>query len=134
MYRLSLIIPCRGPATFVPRRPRTLGHRSFWRTFVYERSKQTAELESFRDLWHGGFFVADPTEKLAPFGLESMVGSYHVIYLACIRPWLTPRTHVLEIGPGRGALDTAVPWGKPGHLCRRALSRTERFLLLRWTQ
>jgi SAM-dependent methyltransferase len=68
-----------------------------------ERSKLEAELESFRDLWHGGFFLADPAEKLAPFWLESMVGGYHLIYLACIRPWLTPRTHVLEIGCGHGA-------------------------------
>jgi SAM-dependent methyltransferase len=65
--------------------------------------RKEAELESFRDLWHGGFFVADPAEKLAPFWLESMVGGYHVIYLACIRPWLTPQTHALEIGCGRGA-------------------------------
>jgi hypothetical protein len=29
--------------------------------------RKEAELESFCDLWHGGFFVADPAEKLAPF-------------------------------------------------------------------
>jgi SAM-dependent methyltransferase len=68
-----------------------------------EFSKLEAELESFRDLWHGGFFAANPAEKLAPLWLESMVGGYHVIYLACIRPWLTGRTNVLEIGCGRGA-------------------------------
>ena len=62
-----------------------------------------AELESFRGLWRGGFFVADPAQKLAPYWLESMVGHYHVIYLACIRPWIAPGMHVLEIGCGRGA-------------------------------
>ena len=68
-----------------------------------EQDRLNAELESFRGLWPGGFFVADPAETLAPYWLEAMVGLYHVIYLACIRPWLTPSTHALEIGCGRGA-------------------------------
>lgn len=68
-----------------------------------ESGRLQAELESFRDLWRGGFFVADPSQTLAPFWLESMMGHFHVIYLACIRPWITSRTHVLEIGCGRGA-------------------------------
>lgn len=68
-----------------------------------DQERLRAELESFRDLWPGGFFVADPAQTLAPFWLESMVGHYHVIYLACIRPWITSSTHVLEIGCGRGA-------------------------------
>jgi SAM-dependent methyltransferase len=68
-----------------------------------ERSKLEQEIDSFRDLWSGGYFSADPSEQFAPFWFESMVGSYHVIYLACIKPWITPRSHVLEIGCGRGA-------------------------------
>jgi SAM-dependent methyltransferase len=62
-----------------------------------------AELESFRDIWHGGYFVADPEQTLAPYLMYSMMGHHHVIYLACVKPWITPRTHVLEIGCGRGA-------------------------------
>jgi hypothetical protein len=68
-----------------------------------DRTRLQAELESFRDLWHGGYFVADPGQTLAPYLLQSMMGHFHVIYLACVRPWITPRTHVLEIGCGRGA-------------------------------
>ena len=68
-----------------------------------DQGKLLAELDSFRDLWQGGFFVADPAQVLAPYWFECMMGHYHVIYLACIRPWITPRTHVLELGCGRGA-------------------------------
>lgn len=62
-----------------------------------------AEIDSFQEIWRGGFFVADPLDPLAPRWLESMTGHYHVIYLACIRQWVGPDSNVLEIGCGRGA-------------------------------
>jgi SAM-dependent methyltransferase len=68
-----------------------------------DEDRLQAELQSFRGLWRGGFFTADPSQRLAPFRLDSMMGHFHVIYLACVKPWITPQTHVLEIGCGRGA-------------------------------
>jgi SAM-dependent methyltransferase len=68
-----------------------------------DEARLQAELESFRDLWLGGFFTADPAQTLAPHRLEGLMGHFHVIYLACIKPWITPRTRALEIGCGRGA-------------------------------
>jgi hypothetical protein len=67
--------------------------------------RRRAELESFRDLWHGGFFVANPAGKLAPFWLESMVGGYHVNYLTCIRPSAAcgPRRSVLASKSASGS-------------------------------
>jgi SAM-dependent methyltransferase len=88
---------------------------------VSDPDKLQAELASFRGLWRGGFFVADPAQTLAPYWLESMVGHYHVIYLACIRPWITPRTHALEIGCGRGAW-TRLMLGAKEVTCVDALS------------
>ena len=68
-----------------------------------DQVKLQTELRSFRGLWSGGFFKADPYDPLAPYWLETMAGHFHVIYLACIKPWIGPDTCVLEIGPGRGA-------------------------------
>ncbi len=63
-----------------------------------------AELDSFRDLWQGGFFAGDPLDPLySPHGVFGYMGIYHVIYLSCIRPYVGPDTVVAEIGPGRGA-------------------------------
>jgi len=63
-----------------------------------------AELESFRDLWHGGFYAGDPRDPtFGLWGITSFLGISHVLYLACLKPNITPSTVVLEIGCGRGA-------------------------------
>lgn len=62
------------------------------------------ELEAFRDLWRGGFYVADPLDPMSsPHTIFGYVGVYHAIYAACIRPYVGPQTAALEIGAGRGA-------------------------------
>lgn len=67
-------------------------------------SELQAELHSFQDLWHGGFFACDPANPLGgPWGITSFLGTSHAIYLACIVPHITPSTTVLELGCGRGA-------------------------------
>lgn len=69
-----------------------------------ETEKLTKELNSFKDLWPGGFYKGDPLSPMSsPIGLFGYMGIYHVIYLTCIRPYLTENSVVLEIGPGRGA-------------------------------
>jgi hypothetical protein len=68
-------------------------------------SKLSDELRSFSQLWKGGYFEGDPLDPLATstyaeFGFISVL---HATYLKCIKPYITPRTVALEIGPGRGA-------------------------------
>jgi hypothetical protein len=67
-------------------------------------SELQAELSSFKNIWQGGFFTCDPADPIRGlWGLTSFIGVSHAIYLACVRPNLTPSTNVLEIGCGRGA-------------------------------
>lgn len=62
------------------------------------------ELQSFRKLWKGGFFVADPLDPMSsPHDIFGYVGIYHAIWAACIKPYVTAATTALELGPGRGA-------------------------------
>jgi SAM-dependent methyltransferase len=63
-----------------------------------------AELESFQGIWLGGFCQGDPRDPVfGLWGITSFLGVSHSIYLACIKPYVTPETTVLEIGCGRGA-------------------------------
>jgi hypothetical protein len=55
--------------------------------------------------WKGGYYEGDPED---PFGRSSyaqmgFLSVLHAIYQVCIRPNVGPDSHVLEIGPGRGA-------------------------------
>jgi phospholipid N-methyltransferase len=55
--------------------------------------------------WEGGYYEGDPSD---PFGRSSyaqmgFVSVLHAIHQVCIRPNVTAGSHVLEIGPGRGA-------------------------------
>src|SRR5262245_21085450 len=59
----------------------------------------------WKGFWKGGYYEGDP---LDPFGASSyaqmgFVSMLHAIYQVCIRPRVGAATHVLEIGPGRGA-------------------------------
>lgn len=63
-----------------------------------------AELESFQDIWPGGFFEGDPRDPVfGLWGIVSFLGVSHAVYLGCVKPYVTPETTVLEIGCGRGA-------------------------------
>jgi hypothetical protein len=75
-----------------------------WIFQMKNSSELRAELRSFKDLWHGGFFGCDPADPAgALWGITSFLGVSHAIYLACIIPHVKPSTTVLEIGCGRGA-------------------------------
>jgi hypothetical protein len=73
-------------------------------------TKLTDELNSFQELWEGGFFVGDPLDPLGrsaydPIGFISVL---HATYLRCIKPYLNRDSISLELGPGRGAWTKAL--------------------------
>jgi len=63
------------------------------------------ELESFQTLWEGGYFLGEPLDPMgySDYRLLGYLSVLYATYLACIRPYVTKRSVVLEIGPGRGA-------------------------------
>lgn len=73
--------------------------------------KLTAEIQSFQDLWQGGYYEGDPLDPRSGsnYPLEfSFMSVLHVTYLACIKPYVNSNTRALEIGPGRGAWTKAM--------------------------
>jgi hypothetical protein len=72
-------------------------------------ARLSAELESFRTHWKGGFFAGDPLDPMfSPHAVFGYIGVYHAIYLACIKPYITAETAAIELGPGRGAWTRAL--------------------------
>lgn len=67
--------------------------------------KLKKEIESFTNLWSGGYFEGDPLAPLgkSSFNLFGYMSVLHATYLLCIKPYVTKDSVVLEIGPGRGA-------------------------------
>ena len=68
------------------------------------------EINSFNNVWKGGYFegeVLDPVShsSYGPLGYLSVL---YVLYLVSIKPYVTKKTTVLEIGPGRGAFTKAI--------------------------
>jgi hypothetical protein len=63
------------------------------------------ELTSFHELWPGGYYEGDPLDPAGAsnYGRLGYLSILHAVYLVCIRPYITPETIALEIGPGRGA-------------------------------
>jgi hypothetical protein len=63
------------------------------------------ELQSVQNKWHGGYWEGQPLHPLAtsPYNQVGFVSILHATYLHCIKPYITPETVSLEIGPGRGA-------------------------------
>jgi phospholipid N-methyltransferase len=63
------------------------------------------ELQSFQGIWKGGYAEGNPLDPMgaSSYGTLGYMSVLHAIYLACIRPYINPKTVVLEIGPGRGA-------------------------------
>ena len=63
------------------------------------------ELTSFHEVWPGGYYEGDPLDPAGEsnYGRLGYLSILHAVYLVCIRPYITPETIALEIGPGRGA-------------------------------
>ncbi len=59
----------------------------------------------FENAWKGGYFEGVPLDPMASssYGVYGYNSILYTIYSACIRPYITSETVVLEIGPGRGA-------------------------------
>ncbi|MGD1062628.1 MAG: class I SAM-dependent methyltransferase [Terracidiphilus sp.] len=62
-------------------------------------------LQGFKRAFRGGYFEGDPLDPMAPstYGVYGYNSVLYTIYSACIRPYITSDTVVLEVGPGRGA-------------------------------
>ena len=62
-------------------------------------------LEGFKRAFKGGYFEGIPLDPMAPstYGIYGYNSILYTVYSACIRPYITSNTVVLEIGPGRGA-------------------------------
>lgn len=63
------------------------------------------ELESFKNIWKGGYFEGDPLNPMAKsgYGQLGFISTLHTTYLRCIKPYVNSATVSLEIGPGKGA-------------------------------
>lgn len=63
------------------------------------------ELRIFEKVWQGGYFEGDPLDPMAPSGYAEFgyISILYVVYLYCIKPYISDSTMALEIGPGRGA-------------------------------
>jgi len=80
------------------------------------------ELDSFRGLWKGGYWAADPLRHQGSvYGIFGQMGTSHATYLRCIKPYVHEQSTVLEIGPGRGAWTKTLLRAKRVH-CLDALS------------
>lgn len=68
-------------------------------------SKLQTELSGFGKIWKGGYFEGDPLDPLSKSTYEQVgyISVIHATYLRCIKPFISPQTFALEIGPGRGA-------------------------------
>jgi hypothetical protein len=64
-----------------------------------------SQIESFSKIWQGGYWEGDPLDPLHPSTYRSRgyLSTLHVVYLMCVKPYVSTDTAVLEIGPGRGA-------------------------------
>ena len=69
------------------------------------------EISVFEGLWENGYFEGDPLNPYGNsryFGPMRFMSVLHVIYLTCIKPYVSGNTTALEIGPGRGAWTRAM--------------------------
>ena len=63
------------------------------------------QLATFQDIWPGGYYEGDPLDPMgeSSYGSLGYMSVLHATYLCCIKPYVTPASVALEIGPGRGA-------------------------------
>jgi phospholipid N-methyltransferase len=61
--------------------------------------------QKFGQAWSGGYYEGAPMDPMgaSTYGVYGYNSVLYTIYSACIRPYITSDTVVLEIGPGRGA-------------------------------
>jgi hypothetical protein len=62
-------------------------------------------LSQFTKIWRGGYYEGDPLDPMSgsTYGVYGYNSILYTVFSACIRPYITANTSVLEIGPGRGA-------------------------------
>lgn len=62
-------------------------------------------LQGFKQAFQGGYFEGSPLDPMSSstYGVYGYNSILYTVYSACIRPYITASTVVLEIGPGRGA-------------------------------
>ena len=67
--------------------------------------KLKAEIDSFGNLWRGGYSEGDPLDPFCPSGYGPLgyLSVLYATYLVCIQPYVNRSSHVLEIGPGHEA-------------------------------
>ncbi|MGC9224810.1 MAG: class I SAM-dependent methyltransferase [Terracidiphilus sp.] len=67
-------------------------------------------LQEFTRGWAGGYYEGSPLDPMASstYGIYGYNSILYTIYLSCIRPYVTPDTVALEVGPGRGAWSKAI--------------------------
>jgi hypothetical protein len=67
-------------------------------------------LATFTTVWKGGYYEGNPLDAMSPssYGVVGYNSILYTTYLACIRPYVTESSTVLEIGPGRGAWTKAI--------------------------
>lgn len=69
------------------------------------RAKLRRELQSFSNLWHGGYYEGNPLDPVGASGYGTLgyLSTLYATYLVCIKPYIDENSVVCEIGPGRGA-------------------------------
>jgi hypothetical protein len=75
-------------------------------------------LASFAKLWPGGYYEGDPRDPMGGSNYELLGyhSSLYLTYLCCIKPYVTPASTVIEIGPGRGAWTKSILESGPRHI------------------
>ena len=70
-----------------------------------KQEKLKKELDSFQNMWPGGYYEGDPLNPLSKstYNIIGYISVLHAVYLTCIKPYVKEGTVALEIGPGRGA-------------------------------
>jgi len=68
------------------------------------QDKLANEIRSFRGIWKGGYCEGNPLDPVgrSSYGRLGYLSVLYVVYISCIKPYLTPHTRIIEIGPGRG--------------------------------
>jgi hypothetical protein len=79
--------------------------KSFVSTTQSTDPRLKGEIQSFGSLWQGGYYEGDPLDPMgrSEYNALGYMSALYATYLACIKPYITPETVALEIGPGRGA-------------------------------
>jgi hypothetical protein len=62
-------------------------------------------LQGFKRAFQGGYLEGAPLDPMSSstYGIYGYNSILYTVYSACVRPYISPETVVLEIGPGRGA-------------------------------